>query len=145
MNRLLVALAATLLITSPALAHPREITQADLAALKPGVATYAETVAALGRPSSEMLDSAGKRTIAYVTMRTRVKAATFIPYVGLFAGGATSNVSVISLTFGPDGHLSGYQSTSSQTDCSSNVLGPNCRGGAAATPPVSPTNAAPPN
>jgi hypothetical protein len=137
MKRLLIALVASLLITSPAWAHQKEISGEALAALKPGVATYPDVVAALGRPSSETFDSSGVRTIAYSTTRMHIKAATFIPYVGLFAGGATSDVSVVTLSFGADGRLLNYQSATSQTDCSSNVLGAHCSGGGlpAAPPP----------
>jgi hypothetical protein len=138
MKRLLVALAASLLVTSsPAWAHPKEITPEAVAALKPGVTTYPDVLAALGRPTSESFDSSGVRSLAYTTIRTHIKAASFIPYVGLFAGGATGDISVVYLTFGADGRLINYQSTTSQTDCSSNILGPTCRGGAPAIPPPS--------
>jgi hypothetical protein len=136
MKRLLIALAASLFAASPpAWAHPKEISPEALTALEPGAATYVDVVAAPGRPSSETFDSSGVRTIAYATTRTHIKAATFIPYVGLFAGGATADVSVVTLSFGADGRLLSYQSTTSNTDCSSNISGPNCSGGPSVPPP----------
>lgn len=123
-------LAFALFAASPALAAKHhEPTAQDLAAFKVGVTTYPDVVAALGPPSSESVDSTGARTIAFTSVRTHVKAATFIPYVGLFAGGATGDVSILVFIFGPDGRLTAYQSTSSQTNCSTNPFAMGCKGG----------------
>src|ERR1700722_8009474 len=97
--------AATALAGTPAVAGRRQITADDLAQFKVGTATYADVTARLGRPSSFSVLSNGVRIAAYVGVKTRVKAASFIPIVGLFAGGATSDASVVTFTFGPDGLL----------------------------------------
>jgi outer membrane protein assembly factor BamE (lipoprotein component of BamABCDE complex) len=121
----------------------KPIAPEDLAQFKVGATTEADVVKVLGRPQSVSVVSTGSTTIAYVSIKTRLKAATFIPYVGLFAGGATSNTSVTTLTFGADGRLTSYQSTASEADCSSNILGPGCKGGVPVAPPPTSSPAAP--
>jgi hypothetical protein len=125
---------ALLALAEPVIAHPKDVSPAALAAFKPGVTTYADVIATLGKPTSESFDSSGTHTIAYSMSRTHIKAPTFIPYVGLFAGGAKVDTTWETLTFDGAGVLLNYQSSSSQADCSANVFGPICRGAMPAVP-----------
>jgi len=84
---------------------------------KVGVDTLATVIAKLGNPNSTNAASDGTVVISYMTVNTRIKGASFIPIVGLFAGGATGKSRGKSFTFGADGLLKAYSSNNFQTDC----------------------------
>lgn len=85
------------LVASAAVAGP--ITHEQLASLKIGTTTYDEVVAQFGKPTTVETSSDGSREIAYTVIKSRVKAATFAPVVGLFAGGAQGKTQVDKLDF----------------------------------------------
>jgi hypothetical protein len=66
--------------------------------IKEGVTTEANILQNLGKPTSIGLSSSGDRTMTYMHFSTEVKAATFIPIVGIFAGGSDSQTTVFIIT-----------------------------------------------
>ena len=66
---------------------------------------YAEAVAAFGPPQFNTVAADGSRYATYFRAKTHIKGASFIPIVGMFAGGMKVGASTISLIFGPDGVL----------------------------------------
>lgn len=94
---------------------------------KVGVTTLADVTATLGKPNSTATVSDGTVVVSYVSSRTRVKGATFVPIVGLFAGGAKSRMVIRVFTFGPDGLLRTFTSSDTGVKCSSSIAGANCR------------------
>lgn len=74
-------------------------------------------MAKLGKPQATSTNSDGTEVLTYVSMKSRVKAATFIPVVGMFAGGATASTAAIVFTFGPDGLLKNLSTSASNIDC----------------------------
>lgn len=70
--------------------------------------------------------SDGTKIAAWASTRTRVKGASFVPVIGMFAGGAKSRVSVKIFTFGPDGLMKSFTATDSNTDCNVGVQGADC-------------------
>jgi hypothetical protein len=134
--RLLLCCVAVLLFATAASA--RDITLEQAAAFKPGVATYGEVVTALGEPSSETALSDGSRTLVYMSVRSHVKLATFVPVVGMFAGGARATTSMITFMFGPDGRLTQSSATTSHMDCSINPFAFGCDSAAGPMPPPAP-------
>jgi sulfur carrier protein ThiS len=85
-----------------------------LAALKAGQTTVADAVAALGEPTSRMRAADGSVVLQYVYAEAKVRAASFVPVVGAFAGGTDTRARVVVLRFGPDGRLIDSTSTDSQ-------------------------------
>lgn len=67
-----------------------------------GKTTYHEVVGVLGKPLTTTVNSNGDKIIVYSDMTTKVDPATYIPIVGLFAGGAKSNMKTLSFTFKND-------------------------------------------
>jgi hypothetical protein len=128
--------ALSTLVAVPTYAGHRQINADDVAQFKVGVATYDDVTAKFGKPSSVSMMSNGTRMIAYTAVNTHVKAATFVPIVGLFAGGATSQTSVVSFTFGPDGLLQSSSATNADANCSVGFVSAGCQGGAAVPPPT---------
>lgn len=89
----------------PAAAGHHMVTMEEASQFKIGVATFDEVTARLGQPQVVTTESDGDRTITYSSIHTSVKAATFVPIVGLFAGGAKAQTSTVTFAFGPDGLL----------------------------------------
>ena len=92
-----------------------------------GKTTFADVTAKLGDPNSSTSMADGTRIVAYATSRTRVKGSSFVPVIGLFAGGAKSRMSVKVFTFGPDGVLKSFTATDSNANCNAGITGANCR------------------
>lgn len=111
MRRLLLA-AAVAAISSAALAGP----VTDAAQFRIGVATVADVEARLGAPQTTETDENGVSAIRYAQTRTHVKPASFVPIVGLFAGGATGDTSVVTYKF-KGGVLSGVETSETKVTC----------------------------
>lgn len=112
----ILPLAATLGLASAAWAA-KPITDDDLAALKLGTTTYDEVVARFGKPVQLERSSDGTRTLTYTMIKTHTKLATFVPVVGLFAGGAKGSVVTDRFSFGPDGRLSNVWASDAEIEC----------------------------
>lgn len=100
--------------SSPPVAAPRISDDG----FKEGADTIATVTAKLGRPNSNEANSDGTTTIRYARVRTSIKGASFIPIIGMFAGGATGKTTTKAFTFGSDGLLKSFSSGNFQTDCS---------------------------
>jgi len=77
-----------------------------------GVTTEADIVKALG-PAQSVTTVNGRRFVSYIGVHAQAKASTFIPIVGAFVGGASSQASSVTFRFGQDGKLIDYSSTQS--------------------------------
>jgi|SRR5579885_1751824 len=113
-------------LASGALAKPAA-PQVDIRDFKVGLATAQDVETRLGPPSTQTQTSDGTVVLIYVVARDHVKAATFIPYVGLFAGGTRFQATTMTFTFGSDGLLKSAMSSASNYDCSGNITGPSCK------------------
>jgi len=123
MRRLMLGLMIAALATS-AMADPSPI---DVAAqFQIGVATPEDVIAKLGPPMTVLKNSDGTEMLTYVRSASHVKAASFIPLVGLFAGGAVSHSSSLVFMFDTKGLLKSTSSSSSNLDCSALLVGANC-------------------
>jgi hypothetical protein len=79
----------------------RRIDQAVAAQIHKGD-TKARVVELLGTPSNASLTGTGKEMLVWVFARSSVKGATFVPVVGLFAGGADTQLTTFQVVLGPD-------------------------------------------
>lgn len=77
-----------------------------------GITTEAEIVSKLGQPTTVSVVN-GRRVIGYAGMQYQVKPATFVPIVGMFAGGADYTYSSALYEIGPNGVLERVTYTSS--------------------------------
>lgn len=91
-----------------------------------GVDTIATVQAKLGRPKASVHSSDGTTIFVYLSARTRVKGATFVPVIGLFAGGAKSHVSTKTFTFDGAGFLKSYTSSDADANCNTSIVGAHC-------------------
>jgi hypothetical protein len=90
------------------------VDQSKVDKFQKGVTTEADVYGALGKPTTVTVSN-GMKILTYVGSQAQLKAASFIPVVGLFAGGADVRASVLSLTF-KDGVLSNIVSSQTQSD-----------------------------
>ncbi|WP_158913859.1 hypothetical protein [Caulobacter sp. S45] len=111
----MAALAVAMAVAGAASAA--DITDDQIAALKIGATTYSEIVAQFGKPMSVETSSDGSKTITYNSSHTHVKAATFVPIVGMFAGGARGDVSTNRFEFNADGVLTKTWQSETHINC----------------------------
>jgi outer membrane protein assembly factor BamE (lipoprotein component of BamABCDE complex) len=94
-----------------------KIDSSQLAQFTVGQTTYNQVAASLGTPSTLQTRSDGSRTAAYSHLSASPRAATFIPIVGAFAGGADVHSETVVFQFDRRGVLTDY--TTSQTQACS--------------------------
>jgi hypothetical protein len=75
------------------------VSDQQTAAFVKGKTTRAEVVAALGPPTGETHMADGTRLIMYTYAEAKARAATYIPFVGAFVGGADSHGRTVGLRF----------------------------------------------
>lgn len=111
MSKTLVALVALALFGCATVG--REISTAQVDTFKKGETTSAEAIQALGQPTGVTRMSDGRQQLIYSFAHAQARPASFIPIVGIFAGGTDVRSSSVVLTFDKAGIFQEY--TSSQT------------------------------
>ena len=94
----------------------RQISTTQMAAMEKGKTTYTDVVARLGKPTLDTVMADGSRTALYNFTKAGIKGATFIPIVGLFAGGMNVSGSAVTFNFDPAGVLKDYSTSTSNID-----------------------------
>jgi len=92
----------------------RDISDDEVASIKPG-ATQQEVIAKLGEPSRNTVTTTGETILTYTWAHSQVRAATFIPVVGLFAGGQDTQSKAVTFKFDKDGKLTETSTSRSNT------------------------------
>lgn len=112
MNRFLALLVAALLAACAATGV--KVTDRQLGALHKGETTVEQAVAALGAATTRSRSTDGSVTLQYVYAEATVRAASFIPIVGAFAGGTDVRTNMATLRFDPRGKLIDVSTSESQ-------------------------------
>jgi hypothetical protein len=76
-----------------------------IGSLKKGESTINDALITLGQPTTRIAAGDGTTTFIYTYAEASVKAASFIPVVGLVAGGTDVSVSSTTLRFDTNGKL----------------------------------------
>ncbi len=108
-KRLMGALLALTVAGCVSIGHKLDPEKMDQ--IKKGETTRDQTIALLGSPDQVAKDSDSNVTFSYIYSRSTPKPATFIPIVGLFAGGADIQNQTFLVTFGPNGIVKNTTST----------------------------------
>lgn len=109
--------------------HGTKMDQAKLDQIQKGKTTKSEMITWFGPPASIGRDDTGQQTATwmYASSDTKVKGSTFIPYAGMFMGGATgtSESQTLFATFDSNNVLQKYNLSGSaqNLDSSSNPFG----------------------
>jgi hypothetical protein len=75
------------------------VDEAAVAKFAPGKTTYGEVIQALGPPTTSIVRADGHRVILYTYAQARMRASSFVPVVGLFAGGMDAKSTNVSFEF----------------------------------------------
>jgi outer membrane protein assembly factor BamE (lipoprotein component of BamABCDE complex) len=110
----------------------RKIDQVAADSIKTGVTTRADVGRILGSPEMVTKKSNGDVVYIYTYARVTPKASTFIPYVGMFMGGANVQSQTTNVTFGPDGVVKDCSTSQGATESGYGLAA----GGAASVPEV---------
>lgn len=114
MGRILLVVVLVLSVAACGSSSGTQVSQSQVTQFKTGVTTYDQVVSALGPPSLVEQKSDGSKILVYVHTQTSVRGATFIPVVGLFAGGADAKQQSATFTFDQGGVLKDYTTTRAQ-------------------------------
>ena len=97
----------------------------QLAHFKAGITTESQIVAQLGPPNTTMTQPDGTKMDMYVHTSMKQNAANFIPYVGLFKGGASMNNQTVTFTFDNRGVLKTTATSASQQQINTGLANQN--------------------
>lgn len=90
--------------------------------IEKGVTTEAQVYSMLGNPMSMGLSSDGKKFLMYMFTESQVKAATLIPVVGLFAGGADARSQMLQIWLDDNGVVTNFAYNTSNTELNTGLL-----------------------
>lgn len=109
-----VAALALALLLSGCATVGKEVSRDQMSGFKEGQTTQEEVISRLGQPT--LITNSTDRTImVYSFTHAQARPASFIPIVGLFAGGADVRSSSASFVFGKDGKLERQSHTATKT------------------------------
>ena len=91
------------------------VTEQQAAQFEKGAATRSQVIAKLGQPNASTVMNDGTRIDVYMHIHAAANAASYVPVVGLMAGGASSSSNSATFIDGPDGVLKSTSATSGQT------------------------------
>jgi outer membrane protein assembly factor BamE (lipoprotein component of BamABCDE complex) len=93
-----------------------KISEGQMATMEKGKTTYAEVIARLGAPMMATKAGDGTQMAVYSFSKSQIAGATFIPVVGMFAGGMKMDGNVVTFTFDQAGVLKDYTTSTSHID-----------------------------
>ena len=91
-----------------------KVPEAKVDTLKVGETTITQTISSLGAPTMKSKLSSGETILMYSYAEYTARASSFIPFVGLFAGGADVRASFVQLVFDKNGLFLSSSATESQ-------------------------------
>jgi outer membrane protein assembly factor BamE (lipoprotein component of BamABCDE complex) len=93
-----------------------KVTADQQSAFQAGTTTEAQVIAKLGPPNNVATLADGSKMDMYMHIAASANAASYIPIVGLFAGGAKSTSDTVTFTFDSQGILKSTTSNRSQSN-----------------------------
>jgi hypothetical protein len=101
-----------------------EVKPSQVAQFQRGITTEQDVEKALGQPTSMTVSGDGSQIWIYSYASMQMRSTSFIPIVGLFAGGADTRQTMAMLRFGPDGKLIDYTSSAGGVGAASGLAAP---------------------
>lgn len=108
MDTMKILILSTLLALTGCASVGHKIEEAKVDQIHKGESTKDDVQSLLGSPDQMTRDGSGKIIWSYHYAHSSVKGQTFIPYYGIFAGGAKVQTQLVSVTFDPDGRVEDY-------------------------------------
>ncbi|GAC28585.1 outer membrane protein assembly factor BamE domain-containing protein [Brumicola pallidula] len=97
----------------------KEIDSGTTSKLIKGETTSTQVEAALGKPQTTTKNSDGTVYWSYIYGNVDINAATYIPIVGLFAGGAKTETQTLVITFDSNNIVTDWTQSDSATESGS--------------------------
>jgi outer membrane protein assembly factor BamE (lipoprotein component of BamABCDE complex) len=116
MKRLLLAMVLAFLTGCVSVGTKVQTTSLDN--LVKGEITYQQVINQFGPPQSKGINDKGMRIITYVFSKASPNAASFIPFVGLFAGKTDAESTIVTFIFDKDNKLESYTHAESSIEVS---------------------------
>jgi outer membrane protein assembly factor BamE (lipoprotein component of BamABCDE complex) len=83
--------------------------------IKEGVTTKQEIVGLFGNPNADTLNGDGKEILMYVYGKYRAKPSTYIPIIGLMAGGGNMEQQALQILIDKNGKVEKFIQTNGNT------------------------------
>ena len=99
-----------------------KVSAADVASFRQGQSTETEVVSRLGEPNGSSSAPDGTKTDMYIYAQASANAASYIPVVGLLAGGATSKSTTAIFMFDNQGVLRSISTGQSHSNVNTGLL-----------------------
>lgn len=113
-----VFLAVMLLFLTACMSVGTKVQTSSLDTLIKGETTYQQVLNQFGPPQSRGVNDKGMRVISYVFSKASPNAASFIPFVGLFAGKTDAESTMVIFVFDKDNKLESYTHAESNIEVS---------------------------
>ncbi len=111
-----VMILVTLGLCTGCVSSGTKVTAKQQSAFQAGATTEAQVIAQLGQPNSVSTLADGTKIDIYSHIAAHANAASYVPIVGVFAGGAKSTTDTVNFTYDPQGILKSMTSNRSQMD-----------------------------
>ena len=98
------------------------VTNEQASQFKKGETTESQVIAALGAPTVRTVKSDGDIELMYRHAQAYATPATYVPIVGLLAGGSKGTANVVTFKFDPSGKLISYEAAESAIDVHSGLM-----------------------
>lgn len=95
--------------------------EGKVAQIKKGETTELDLIQLFGQPQSRSMNSEGQSILTWSYTESRVKGETFIPYAGMFMGGANSAHKMLMVTLA-NGKVANFSSTTGATQTRENQV-----------------------
>ncbi len=118
MKKIILAICTIALVSCASVGT--QVKNEDLTGFKKGETTKEQVITKLGKPDTFGIDSDGNEIVTYTYAYMRPKGATFIPIVGIFAGGTNTTSSITTFTF-KNNILEKYTSSNSELEGKMNL------------------------
>lgn len=119
--RFVAVLLVSLFLASCA-SYGKKVDQGQVSQFKKGETTYSEVVATLGKPTHSIMNSDGTKSAIYAYFQSQANAANFIPYVGMFVGGASTESTSVTFNFDEHSILKDYSSSEGSADVGTGII-----------------------
>lgn len=111
-------LAMALVFLTACVSVGTKVQTSSLDSLVKGETTYQQIINKFGPPQSRGVNDKGMKLIGYVFSKASPNAASFIPFVGLFAGKTDAESTMVTFIFDIDNKLESYTHAESNIEMS---------------------------
>lgn len=112
----------TVMMVSGCASYGNKIDANYASSIKKGVTTESQVVQALGNPMSVGLAPDGQRFALYMYTYAQAKASSYIPVVGLFAGGSDAESQMLQIWYDANGVVTNYSYNKSNTELKTGIM-----------------------